>query len=93
MEWLVGWLMFNDSSRDKDDMTVGMDPLRGYCKTGYDQSQGRRPSTLMCIGTKEIYRENRQKLFPNRTADRETIDGRSRRYVQYRVEQSQEQRP
>ena len=30
--------------------TVGVGHSRWYCNTGYDQSQGRRPSTLKCIG-------------------------------------------
>ena len=48
---LVGWLLgFYDSTRDKDDTTVGVGHSRRYCNTGYDQSQGRRPSTLKCIG-------------------------------------------
>ena len=47
---LVGWLVFNDNTRDKDDTTVGVGHSRRYCNTGYDQSQGRRPSTLECIG-------------------------------------------
>ena len=42
--------MFNDSTLDKDDMTVGVGHSRRYCNTGYDQSQGRRPSTRKCIG-------------------------------------------
>ena len=47
---LVGWLLgFYDSTRDKDDTTVGVGHSRRYCNTGYDQSQGRRPSTLKCI--------------------------------------------
>ena len=37
--------------RDKDDTTVGVGHSRRYCNTGYDQSQGRRPSTLKCIGS------------------------------------------
>ena len=46
-----GWLLgFYDSTRDKDDTTVGVGHSRRYCNTGYDQSQGRRPSTLKCIG-------------------------------------------
>ena len=45
-----GWLLgFYDSTRDKDDTTVGVGHSRRYCNTGYDQSQGRRPSTLKCI--------------------------------------------
>ena len=32
-------------------MTVGVGRSRRYCNTGYDQSQGRRPSTLRCIGS------------------------------------------
>ena len=47
----LGWLLeFYDSTRDKDDTTVGVGHSRRYCNTGYDQSQGRRPSTLKCIG-------------------------------------------
>ena len=48
---MVGWLLgFYDSTRGKDDTTVGVGHSRRYCNTGYDQSQGRRPSTLKCIG-------------------------------------------
>ena len=87
------WLVFNDSTRDKDDTTVGVGHSRRYCNTGYDQSQGRRPSTLMCFGPiskGDIEPQpSSQKLIPNRTASRSRSDGRSRRYVQYRADQSQ----
>ena len=89
---MVGWCL-NDNTRDKDDTTVGVGHSRRYCNTGYDQSQGRRPSTLKCIGS--ISKGDiepptiRQKLIRNRTASRLTSDGRSRRYVQYRADQSQ----
>ena len=90
--WL-GWLVFNDSTRDKDDTTVGVGHSRRHCNTGYDQSQGRRPSTLKCIGPiskGDIEPQpSRQKLIRNRTASRLRNDGRSRRYVQYREDQSQ----
>ena len=49
--WWWWWLVFNNSTRDKDDTTVGVGNSRRYCNTGYDQSQGRRPSTLKCIGS------------------------------------------
>ena len=85
--------MFNDSTRDKDDTTVGVGHSRRYCNTGYDQSQGRRPSTLKCIGPiskGDIEPQpSSQKLVRNRTASRSRSDGRSRRYVQYRADQSQ----
>ena len=88
-----GWLVFNDSTRDKDDTTVGVGHSRRYCNTGYDQSQGRRPSTLKCIGPiskGDIEPQpSSQKLIRNRTASRSRSDGRSRRYVQYRADQSQ----
>ena len=45
------WLVFNDSTRNKDDTTVGVGHSRRYCNTGYDQSQGRRTSTRKCIGS------------------------------------------
>ena len=45
--WMLG---FNDSAMSKM-MTVGVGHSRRYCNTGYDQSQGRRPSTLRCIGS------------------------------------------
>ena len=90
---LVGWLVFNDNTRDTDDTTVGVGHSRRYCNTGYDQSQGRRPSTLKCIGPiskGDIEPQpSRQKLIRNRTASRLRSDGRSRRYVQYRADQSQ----
>ena len=89
---LVGWCL-TTIPRDKDDMTVGVGHSRRYGNTGYDQSQGRRPSTLKCIGpisNGDIEPQpSRQKLIRNRTASRLRSDGRSRRYVQYRVDQSQ----
>ena len=96
--WLVGWLVFNDSTRDKDETIVGVGHSRRYCNTGYDQSQGRRPSTLKCIGSisQRSYIEpqpSSQKLIRNRTASRSRSDGHSRRCVQYRADQSQGQRP
>ena len=70
----VGWLVFNNSNRDKDETTVGVGHSRRYCNTGYDQSQGRRPSTLKCIGPiskGDIEPQpSSQKLIRNRT-DRE----------------------
>ena len=87
------WLVFNGSTRDKDDTTVGVGHSRRYCNTGYDQSQGRRPSTLKGIDSISHRRYRaptiRQKLIRNRTASRSRSDGRSRRYVQYRADQSQ----
>ena len=41
--FFLSWFtIFYDSTRDKDDTTVGVDHSRRYCNTGYDQSQGRR---------------------------------------------------
>ena len=63
---------------------------RRYCYTGYDQSQGRIPSKLKCIGPISMRPQpSRQKLIRNRTASRSKNDDCSRRYVQYRVDQSQ----
>ena len=94
--WLVGWLLgFYDSTRDKDDTTVGVGHSRRYCNTGYDQSQGRRPSTLKCIGSiskGDIEPNHPSEINPN-SDSRSRSDGRSRRFVQYRVDQSQGQRP
>ena len=90
--WLLG---FYDSTRDKDDTTVGVGHSRRYCNTGYDQSQGRRPSTLKCIGPiskGDIEPNHPSEINPN-SDSRSRSDGRSRRYVQYRVDQSQRQRP
>ena len=90
--WLLG---FYDSTRDKDDTTVGVGHSRRYCNTGYDQSQGRRPSTLKCIGPiskGNIEPNHPSEINPN-SDSRSRSDGRSRRYVQYRVDQSQGQRP
>ena len=69
-----GWMLrFNMSMM----MTVGMGHSRRYCKTGYDQSQGRKPSTLKCIGSiskGDIEPQpSRQKLVRIRTADREVM--------------------
>ena len=90
--WLLG---FYDSTRDKDDTTVGVGHSRRYCNTGYDQSQGRRPSTLKCIGPiskGDIEPNHPSEINPNLDS-RSRSDGRSRRFVQYRVDQSQGQRP
>ena len=90
--WLLG---FYDSTRDKDDTTVGVGHSRIYCNTGYDQSQGRRPSTLKCIGPiskGDIEPNHPSEINPN-SDSRSRSDGRSRRFVQYRVDQSQGQRP
>ena len=69
---------------------VGVDHSRRYWNAGYDQSQGRRPSTLRCIGLiskGDIEPQpSRQKLIRNRTASRLRSDDRSRRYVQYRTD-------
>ena len=93
---MVGWLLgFYDSTRDKDDTTVGVGHSRRYCNTGYDQSQGRRPSTLKCIGPiskGDIEPNHPSEINPN-SDSRSRNDGRSRRFVQYRVDQSQGQRP
>ena len=91
-----GWLLgFYDNTRDKDDTTVGVGHSRRYCNTGYDQSQGRRPSTLKCIGPiskGDIEPNHPSEINPN-SDSRSRSDGRSRRFVQYRVDQSQGQRP
>ena len=76
-------------------MTVGVGHSRRYCNTGYDQSQGRRPSTLKCIGPiskGDIEPNHPSEINPN-SDSRSRSDGRSRRFVQYRVDQSQGQRP
>ena len=86
---------FYDSTRDKDDTTVGVGHSRRYCNTGYDQSQGRRPSTLKCIGPiskGDIEPNHPSEINPN-SDSRSRSDGHSRRFVQYRVDQSQGQRP
>ena len=90
--WLLG---FYDSTRDKDDTTVGVGHSRRYCNTGYDQSQRRRPSTLKCVGPiskGDIEPNHPSEINPN-SDSRSRSDGRSRRFVQYRVDQSQGQRP
>ena len=90
--WLLG---FYDSTRDKDDTTVGVGHSRRYCNTGYDQSQGRRPSTLKCFGPiskGDIEPNHPSEINPN-SDSRSRSDGCSRRYVQCRVDQSQGQRP
>ena len=76
-------------------MTVGVGHSRRYCNTGYDQSQGRRPSTLKCIGPiskGDIEPNHPSEINPN-SDSRSRSDGRSRRFVQCRVDQSQGQRP
>ena len=85
--WLLG---FYDSTRDKDDTTVGVGHSRRYCNTGYDQSQGQRPSTLKCTGPiskGDIEANHLSEINPN-SDSRSRSDGRSRRFVQYRVDQS-----
>ena len=75
-------------------MTVGVGHSRRYCNTGYDQSQGRRPSTLKCIGSiskGDVEPNHPSEINPN-SDSRSRSDGRSRRYVQYRVDQSLGQR-
>ena len=58
-------------------ITVEVGHSRRYCNIGYDQSQGRRLSTLKCIGSisRRRYRAPtiRQKLVRIRTADREVM--------------------
>ena len=76
-------------------ITVGVGHSRRYCNTGYDQSQGRRPSTLKCIGSipkGDIEPNHPSEINPN-SDSRSRSDGRSRRCVQYRVDQSLGQRP
>ena len=93
---LVGWLLgFHDSTRGKDDTTVGVGHSRRYCNTGYDQYQGRRPSTLKCIGpiSKGDIEPNHPSEINLISDSKSRSDGRSRRFVQYRVDQSQGQRP
>ena len=96
INWVLSWLLgFYDSTRDKEDTTVGVGHSRRYCNTGYDQSQGRRPSTLKCIGPiskGDIEPNHPSEINPN-SDSRSRSDGRSRRFVQYRVDQSQGQRP
>ena len=74
-----------------------MDHSRRYCNTGYDQSQGRRPSTLKCIGSisQRRYRAStiQSEINPTNSDSRSRSDGRSRRFVQYRVDQSLGRRP
>ena len=84
--WLLG---FYDSTRDKDDTTVGVGHSRRYCNTGYDQSQGRRPSTLKSIGpiSKGDIEPNHPSEIDLNSDSRSRSDGRSRRFVQYRVDQ------
>ena len=75
--------------------TVGVGHSRRYCNTGYDQSQGRRPSTLKCIGpiSKGDIEPNHSSEINPKPDSRSRSDGGSRRFVQYRVDQSQGQRP
>ena len=44
--WLAGWCL----TVVPVTKTVGVGHFRRYCNTGYDQSQGRRPSALKCTG-------------------------------------------
>ena len=76
-------------------MTVGVGHSRKYCNTGYDQSQGPRPSNSSALAQSprgDIEPIHPSEINPN-SDSRSRSDGRSRRYVQYRVEQSQGQRP
>ena len=75
--------------------TVEVGHSRWYCNTGYDQSQGRRPLTLKCIGPiskRDIEPNHPSEINPN-SDSRSRSDGRSRRFVQNQVDQSQGQRP
>ena len=59
--------------------TVGVGHSRRYCNTGYDQSQGRRPSTLKCIGSiskGDIEPNHPSEINPN-SDSRSRSDGRS----------------
>ena len=77
-------------------VTVGVCHSRRYCNTGYDhESQGMKPSTLKCIGPiskGNIEPNHPSEIIPN-SDSRSSNDGRSWRFVQYRVDQSQGQRP
>ena len=63
--------------------TVGVVHSRRYCNTGYDRPQGRRPSTLKCIGSIYIRRyiepNHPSEINPN-SDSRSRSDGRSRRH-------------
>ena len=72
IDYSIGWLMFNYSTRDKDETTVGLGHSRRYCNTGYDQSEGRRPSTLKCIGSINYPSE----IIQNRTASSREVTTR-----------------
>ena len=75
--------------------TVGVGHSRRYCNTRYDQSQGRRPSTLKCIGpiSKGDIEPNHPFEINSNSDSSSSSDGRSRWYVQYWVDQSLGQRP
>ena len=82
LELIIGWLVLNDSTRDEDDTTFGEGHSRRYCNTGYDQSQGRRPSTLKCIdpvSKGDIEPNHPSEINPN-SDSKQRSDGRSRRY-------------
>ena len=92
----IWWLLRFYDSAISTMMTVGVGHSRRYCNTGYDQSQGRRPSTLKCIGPiskGDIEPNHPSEINPNSDSRSRRSDGRSRRFVQYRVDQSQGQRP
>ena len=76
-------------------MTVKVGHSRGYCNTGYDQSQRRRPSTLKCIGSISQRRYRSQpsvryySVFGQQIKKWWSLPA----VLQYRVDQSQGQRP
>ena len=89
--------MFNDSTRDKDDMiwlsewvTPGDTVILGMTslKDGDLQHSSASAQSPKEIGNIEPH-SSRQKLIRNQTASRLRSDGRSRQYVQYRADQSQ----
>ena len=91
-----------DNTRDKDTAVEVGRSRRYCCNTGFDQSQGRRPSTLKCIGSILISKGNiepqpsRQKLIRKQTAstgrEATVAPGGAGRYCKTGCDQSQGQR-
>ena len=84
--------MFNDSTRDKDDIRAEWVAPGGTAIPGMTRLKDGdfQHSSASAQSPKEIQSPTiRQKLYRNRTDSRSRSDGRSRRYVQYRADQSQ----
>ena len=90
---IIGWLVFNDSTHDKgryDCRSGSLPEILQYRVWPVSRTETFNTQVHWLNLPKEILSPTiRQKLIRNRTASRSRSDGRSRRYVQYRADQSQ----